>query len=153
MDITKATPKETGDMLKSRGVKPSVIRIRVMQYLLANRIHPNAETIYKALLREIPTLSKTSIYNTLKTLSSNGLVLEIMAKNGEVRFDGYPERHAHFMCTSCGMIRDVELKCASCRTTGLQDCKVENETVYFKGLCAECSGAPEVNAKKKGKKK
>lgn len=147
------TPKEIGDSLKARGVKPSVIRIRVMQYLLENKVHPNADVIYKVLLRDIPTLSKTSIYNTLKTLSSKGLILEVMTGAGEIRFDGYPERHAHFMCNECGVIMDVKLECETCSTPDLNGCKVMEQSIYLKGICAACAGGEKKNVKKTGRRK
>lgn len=140
------TPKEIGDTLRSKGVKPSVIRIRVMQYLLEHRAHPNVDTIYKFLIKEMPTLSKTSIYNTLKTFSSKGLVLEVMTGSGEILFDGYPERHAHFTCTECKKIVDVSLDCEMCKTHGLEGFTIMEQSVYLKGICGECS------EKKTGKK-
>jgi Fur family peroxide stress response transcriptional regulator len=138
MDNTKFSPKETGDKLKANGIKPSVIRIKVLQYLLENRVHPNADTIYKSLVKEIPTLSKTSIYNTLKTFGEKNVVLELSGSNGEVRYDGYTHRHAHFMCTDCGKIYDVKLGCVSCNSDELRNFRVAEESVYMKGTCPEC---------------
>jgi Fe2+ or Zn2+ uptake regulation protein len=144
----KITPGEAGERLKARGIKPSVIRIRVLQYLLENRIHPAADTIYRALIKEMPTLSKTSIYNTLKTLSSRGMILEIMTPAGEVRFDGYPARHAHFMCLYCGEIRDVGILCGPCKTSGMKGAEIMEEALYFKGRCAKCKGGKKGKSRK-----
>ncbi|EJX04128.1 iron uptake regulatory protein [gut metagenome] len=68
------------------GVKPSVQRIAIMDYLLKNRTHPTAEEIYSALVNLIPTLSKTTVYNTLKLFVEQGaaLMLTIDEKNSEV---------------------------------------------------------------------
>jgi Fur family ferric uptake transcriptional regulator/Fur family peroxide stress response transcriptional regulator len=132
------TTGETGDRLRAKGIKPSVIRIKVFQYLLENRIHPTVDTIYRALLKEIPTLSKTSIYNTLRALNSKGMIIEIMTPGGEIRYDGYPARHAHFMCLKCGVIKDVSLSCTSCLTPGTEGLKVTEEAIYLKGYCEKC---------------
>ncbi len=144
----KITPGEAGSRLKASGIKPSVIRIRVLQYLLENRIHPAADTIYRALIREIPTLSKTSIYNTLRTLASRGMILEIMTPAGEVRFDGYPARHAHFMCLYCGEIRDVGILCGPCKTRDLKGAEIMEEAIYFKGSCANCKDGKKTKGRK-----
>lgn len=149
MELSTLTPKEVSDLLKAKGVKPSVIRIKVMKYLLENRVHPNADMIYKTLIREITTLSKTSIYNTLKILASKGLILEVMTGNGEIRFDGYPDRHAHFMCTECGNIIDVRLDCNRCSTSDLNGCKVTEQSVYLKGICAVCGSEDRKSGKRK----
>lgn len=151
MEPAILTPKEIGDSLKAKGVKPSVIRIMVMQYLLENRVHPNADAIYKVLIKEIPTLSKTSIYNTLKTLSSKGLILEVLTHNGEIRFDGYPRRHAHFMCVECGSIMDAKLECETCRTPDLNGCRVTEQSIYLKGVCAICGSGEKKHVRKNGK--
>ena len=55
-----------GHYLKSKSIRPSLQRIRILEYLIKNRNHPTVEMIYNELLCEMPTLSKTTIYNTLK---------------------------------------------------------------------------------------
>ncbi len=139
MENTKFSPKETGDRLKSKGIKPSVIRIKVLQYLLENRAHPNADAIHRSLSREMPTLSKTSIYNALKLFSEKGMVTEIKGENGELRYDGYTNRHAHFLCTECGKLFDIDLECQACKSKDLIGSKITEESVYLKGLCASCN--------------
>ena len=62
MDI-KINPQE---YLQSYGIKPSLQRIAIMEYLIENRIHPTVEDIYEALYIKVPTLSKTTVYNTIK---------------------------------------------------------------------------------------
>ena len=55
---------KTYDYLLSFNVKPSVQRLAIMDYLLTHRTHPSIEEIYMALCDDIPTLSKTTVYNT-----------------------------------------------------------------------------------------
>jgi Fur family peroxide stress response transcriptional regulator len=66
--------KET---LKSKGIKPTIQRIRIYKYLTEHKTHPDVETIYNDLVKELPTISKTTIYNTLKEFAEKNLVLEI----------------------------------------------------------------------------
>lgn len=47
-------------------VKPSLQRIAIVEYLMENRIHPTADDIYHALCIQVPTLSKTTVYNTMR---------------------------------------------------------------------------------------
>ncbi len=54
-----------GNLLNA-GIKPSYQRIKIYEYIFNNNIHPTVDNIYKKLLKEIPTLSKTTVYNTLK---------------------------------------------------------------------------------------
>ena len=101
------TPKEITDYLKSHKIKPSLIRLKVMQYLMGTGGHPDVEAIHKSISREIPTLSKTSIYNTLKTFTSAGVVKEIMIEENEIRYDALTGRHGHFKCVVCGSLQTL----------------------------------------------
>ena len=56
----------TREYLLKYDIKPSVQRMVIMDYLMSHRIHPSADEIYNALYPTIPTLSKTTIYNTMK---------------------------------------------------------------------------------------
>ena len=71
------------DYLISYNIKPSVQRIAIMDYLLAHKTHPSIDEIYLALCKDIPTLSKTTVYNTLKLFVEHGaaLMLTIDEKN------------------------------------------------------------------------
>ena len=54
---------DIGNYLKKHNIKPSYQRMKIFQYLLDNHNHPTVDTIYRALCTEIPTLSKTTVYN------------------------------------------------------------------------------------------
>ncbi len=125
--------------LLSHKIKPSLIRIKVLEYLKSIREHPNAEKIYNKLSREIPTLSRTSIYNTLKLLTEKCVIKEIMIEEEEIRYDGINERHAHFKCIRCNKLFDIKLKCKSClEQADLNKVKILDEHIYFVGICKKC---------------
>jgi|DewCreStandDraft_4_1066084.scaffolds.fasta_scaffold21689_2 Fe2+ or Zn2+ uptake regulation protein len=133
------------ELLKYK-IKPSLIRIKVYEYLKRTREHPDAEKIYRVLAREIPTLSMTSIYNTLKVLTKNGAIKEIMIEEDEIRYDGYNERHAHFKCVNCGKLYDLKLKCKSCfDAIEIKKAKIFDEHIYFVGICDKCIKKGEKN--------
>ena len=54
------------EYLLDYNIKPSVQRIAIMDYLLKHQTHPCIDEIYMAVNKDIPTLSKTTVYNTLK---------------------------------------------------------------------------------------
>lgn len=60
------------EYLLSYNIKPSVQRIAIMDYLLKHHTHPCIDEIYLALCKDIPTLSKTTVYNTLKLFIEHG---------------------------------------------------------------------------------
>ena len=60
------------ETLSRYNIKPSPQRMAIMTYLLEHKTHPTIEEIYKSLSPDMPTLSKTTIYNTLKLFVENG---------------------------------------------------------------------------------
>ena len=73
-------------IFKNKGIKPSYTRVRIMEYLVANRSHPTADEIYNSLVGEIPTLSKTTVYNSMNAFVQAGLARVItIEETGEIR--------------------------------------------------------------------
>ncbi|MCX8093466.1 MAG: transcriptional repressor [Candidatus Goldbacteria bacterium] len=127
------------DELIKHNIKPSLIRIKVLEYLKSTKEHPNAEKIFKKLSKDIPTLSITSIYNALKLFVGKGVIKEIMIQEEEIRYDGANERHAHFKCIKCNKLYDLKLKCRSClEVTDLNKVKILDEHIYLVGICKKC---------------
>lgn len=76
--------KKLHQYLSGFGVKPSLQRLAIMEYLMTHRTHPTADEIFNALSPSMPTLSKTTVYNTLKLFAEQGAVLSL---------DIDPEKH------------------------------------------------------------
>ena len=123
-------------VLCENNVRPSVVRIGVLNYLLSNRTHPPADEIYKALEENIPTLSKTSVYNTLKLLSEKDIIKVIEIDPQQIRYDGYTGFHGHFRCDNCSMIYDLDLKEPKEDPEGFF---VKHKEVYYYGTCNKCA--------------
>lgn len=51
---------EAYDKLVAVGIRPSLQRLAIMDYLLHHPIHPTIDDVYQALCKEVPTLSKTT---------------------------------------------------------------------------------------------
>jgi Fur family transcriptional regulator, peroxide stress response regulator len=129
---------DTLEILKSHDVKPTVVRMKVYEYLITERNHPTADTIYKSLISEIPTLSKTSVYNTMELLQSRNLVQAITIEENETRFDADVSHHGHFKCTSCGAVHDFHVDLSDAGHGLPAGFTVHERHVYYKGVCDEC---------------
>lgn len=127
--------------LQAHGIKPSLQRMAVMTYLIEHRTHPTADEIYTALHPSIPTLSKTTVYNTLKLLTEKGAALQLTIDERNCCFDADTSPHAHFLCTRCGRVYDMKLnqaeliKCA-CVPDNFQ---TEDAQLYLRGCCPKCA--------------
>ena len=123
--------------LSGYGIRPSVQRIAIMRYLLKNRTHPTVDEIFEALKDQIPTLSKTTVYNTLKLFVENGAALYIGIDEKNARFDGYVDPHAHFRCKKCGQIIDLPMDIENFLPNNFSG-DIEETYFYLKGICEDC---------------
>ena len=102
-------PKSVNTIIErfnEKNIRLTPQRISVYQYLLDNRIHPTVDNVYTHLKKSNPSLSKTTIYNTVDALSSAGLIRTIIANEGEARLDAFTDFHGHFFCDKCGLVTD-----------------------------------------------
>ncbi len=130
--------RDLEQLLKMHNIKPSHHRIRVYQYLLDHRNHPTVDMIYKDLLNEIPTLSKTTLYNTLSLFVERGITQLITIEEIETRYDADVSLHGHLKCNQCGQIYDIRLDISQLDLHGLEKFEVSESHIYFKGICPIC---------------
>lgn len=124
--------------LKKRNIQISYQRLKVIEYLMNNQCHPTVERIFSDLQSEIPTLSKTTVYNTLKMLVDEGLARMITIEDNETRYDIITENHGHFKCEACGQIYNFDVDFDSLGCDDLEGFKILDKGVYFKGICPRC---------------
>ena len=129
------------DRLVKYGIKPSVQRIAIMDYLMTHHTHPTADEVYMALCDSIPTLSKTTVYNTLKLFVEQQAALMLTINDKNVHFDGDTSLHSHFFCRRCGKVYDLPYsgKKREARELDIEGHAVEEIHHYYKGVCKECS--------------
>lgn len=129
------------EMLSGHGISPTPQRMAIFESIRSRRDHPTVDMLYDDLHEELPTLSRTTVYSTMRLLAANGLVLEIRTEDGELRYDGTTDFHAHFKCRHCGGLFDLEAPVPHrhfvAMPTGF---RVDEEELTYFGLCPECSG-------------
>ena len=124
--------------IKQKGINLSHQRLKVLEYLYQNQCHPTVEEIFTGLHKEMPTLSKTTVYNTLRILVGAGLVRIINIEDNETRYDIIVENHGHFKCESCGTIYNFRIDVDLLISEDLNSFKIDDKNVYFKGVCPRC---------------
>lgn len=124
------------ERLRELGIRPSPQRLAVYSYLLSHPVHPTADTIYQAIIASQPSLSRTTIYNTLKLLVREKAVSTVIIEDGELRFDADLRPHAHFKCRICGRVYDLfdlpEQKIPALPSPAF---KVEEIHICYRGIC------------------
>ena len=122
-----------------RGIRPSMQRLAIMDYLINHPIHPTIDDVYQALSNKVPTLSRTTVYNTLRMLSENQAAQMITIDEHRVCYDGNVESHVHFYCKKCGKIIDLFGEQAP-KLEGEKTVEgniIQEEQLYYKGICAK----------------
>ncbi len=132
------TIEDLKQFLLARKIQPSIHRIKILEYLSKNFVHPTADVIYQALNDEIPTLSKTTVYNTLKLFLEHGIVIDLTIDGTEVRYDINTTPHSHFKCVKCGAIYDIEIPESIKKPEEIDGHKISGMQIYTYGICKKC---------------
>lgn len=131
---------QTHNFLIQKNIKPSVQRTAVMEFLLNNKIHATVDEIYMALSPDMPTLSKTTVYNTLDLLVKNGAAQMLLIDEKNARYDADTSNHGHFFCESCGKVFDVfNLQPEIFKIPEHPTFKIKSVEISYKGICKNCS--------------
>ena len=128
-------------LLNEKAIKPTYQRLKVLDYMAKNiGNHPTAEMIYAELIKEIPTISMTTVYNTLSAFLEKDLINGVTITGTEVRYDLNVESHHHFLCKKCNKIIDVDVPCQFAEKQGklIDGHRIEEIHGYFKGTCKNC---------------
>jgi Fur family peroxide stress response transcriptional regulator len=127
-------------LFQSKEIKPTVQRLRIFEYLSKEVNHPAVETIYENILKEIPTISKTTVYNTLNLFLEKRLISAVIITGTEIRYDIEVQPHHHFLCKKCGKIINLDVHCpiSDGKVNIVQGNLIEEVHGYFKGICKDC---------------
>ena len=126
---------------KKHGVKATHQRVEIMRELASTEDHPDAESVYRRVKGRIPTISLDTVYRTLRLLEDNGVISRVGFPRDRARFDANTERHHHFVCSKCGLVRDFyseEIDRLRAPEEATQMGCVDSIYVELRGCCREC---------------
>jgi len=128
------------EYLNHHGIKPSLHRIKIYEYLKTRDIHPTVDEIYQDMVHDIPTLSKTTVYNTLRLFVDKKIASMITIEEHEARYDADTHIHGHFKCKVCDKIYDFDLDTNFANTDShtLNHFQIDEKHLYYKGVCKHC---------------
>lgn len=124
-------------LFKEKNFRATPQRIAVYKYVYGHRTHPDAAQIYKSVLKNNPSFSKTTVYNALRSLCESGFLIPVTIDGVKTHYDANVNFHGHFICTECGGIYDFEVPEPIGK--GLGGFAVERKDVYYSGLCLNCN--------------
>lgn len=80
----------------------------ILEAIGNNCHHPTVEQIHASLLDHHPSLSLSTVYETLDVFIRNGLCRRITGAGDCMRVDGTPQDHDHAICWVCRAIFDID---------------------------------------------
>jgi Fur family ferric uptake transcriptional regulator len=107
--------------------------------------HATARDIYEDARRLRPGIGFTTVHRGLARLHELGYVLKLdVSGEGSAMYEPASETHAHFRCTACGAVEDVDFTCGPATRARLEashGLAIRDESVTFTGLCRSCRAA------------
>lgn len=151
-------PKKLEDRLdrfrqgcREAGLKVTHQRLEIFREVATSVEHPDAETVFQAVRRKLPTVSLDTVYRTLWTMIDLGLLTSLGPDQRRVRFDANLDAHHHFICSRCGKTVDffhpafdqLRPPPAVARVGHVERLQVE-----CRGICKACAKKPSSSSRK-----
>ena len=131
------------DVCRNSGMKLTHQRMEIFREVAQTEDHPDVLKVYQGVRKRMPIMSLDTVYRTLWMLKDLGLITTRGASQERTRFDANLDRHHHFVCVRCGLMRDFysdkfdELNLPeSVNSFG----SVVTTQVEVKGVCLKCAG-------------
>jgi Fe2+ or Zn2+ uptake regulation protein len=130
-----------GGIMKQRPRTRETRQRRVVyQTIKDTQSHPTADWIFEQVRMSVPKISLGTVYRNLSVLKDEGLIREIFGNDRRAHYDALTEPHAHFICSECGGIWDIQskVKIDWRSLKELVGCEVAERRIEFEGSCAAC---------------
>jgi len=127
---------------RRQGMKVTHQRLEIVRELATSGEHPDAETVYQAVCRRVPSISRDTVYRTLATLEVEGLIRKVSPLVEKARYDANTDHHHHFICTVCGLVRDFyseDLDSLAIPKSVEALGQIESAQVEVRGICSACT--------------
>ncbi|MGW5666020.1 Fur family transcriptional regulator [Streptomyces sp. NPDC003758] len=128
--------------LRKAGMRVTAPRMAVLMAVSDSPGHLDAEALRERAQRVTGGLSLQATYNVLRALTDAGLIRCTQIAGHPARYEvENHDNHHHFVCRSCGAIRDVEcaVGAAPCMEPQLpKEYAVQEAAVTFWGVCPDC---------------
>lgn len=108
--------------------------------------HATTRDIFAAVARRRPGIGYSTVYRALDRLCALGLIAQVRVPGGtSAVYEPARTGHAHFLCTTCGRVDDVEYVLAPAELQALaaaHDVEVREAMLTLRGTCARCRASP-----------
>lgn len=113
---------------------------QAIEALLATMGHATNSELLFELRKTYPSLSATTVHRATSRLAARGsIAIAPSSRDGSICYDADVIPHDHFVCTSCGMLRDTDIKdkVTPILESSMDDCHISGR-LTIGGLCKNC---------------
>jgi Fe2+ or Zn2+ uptake regulation protein len=105
--------------------------------------HATAQEVFLRARQLRPGIGFTTVHRGLARLHELGHVLKLdITGEGSAMYEPATEAHAHFRCTGCGIVADVDYASDAATRADIESrlgLAIRSESITFTGLCRACS--------------
>ena len=117
-------------------------RESIYKCICSTHSHPSAEWIYNQLKPVQPELSLSTVYRNLLQFKKDGLIRNVCTVDGQERFDANTNDHAHFICSKCSSVLDLDIPFLENKIADFiseySSSDFESCEVILRGICEDC---------------
>lgn len=124
--------------LEQHGVSATIQRVKILEFLDKHRIHPTADQVFQGIKDQMVSLSKATVYNTLRLFAENNIVTEMTIFDNTTRYEYNTDNHIHFRCSVCDQIIDIEKHHSIYSKEFIDGHKITDYHVSMRGICKDC---------------
>jgi Fe2+ or Zn2+ uptake regulation protein len=142
------TPDATGveeraDLLRRHDLKVTPQRLAILEVLVeAEDTHPTAEEVHAALQATHPTVSLSTVYDTLSRFEELEIVDTFHVGDGATRYEWANEPHVNVVCVDCREVVDVDTPKVTDLVDDVEDrskFSLAEQPVELRGRCSACA--------------
>ncbi len=127
--------------LRSNGLSVTAQRLALLDAVHSHP-HATADDLHQAVVAELASVSRQSVYNGLSALTETGIVRRIQPAGSSALYEArVGDNHHHVICRYCGEVADVDCAvgqrpCLSASNPG--GFAIDEAEVIYWGLCPTC---------------
>jgi Fur family ferric uptake transcriptional regulator len=135
------------DFIKSKALRRTPQRERVLDVFLSVEKHVSVDELYKLVKRRHPDIGYTTVYRTMRLLSETGLCNEVDFGDGILRYEHKynHSHHDHLVCTECGCFIEVsqpQIEQLQDRLAKKHNFVPTDHRLHIYGVCKKCRQVP-----------
>ena len=101
------THQALANKLRAAGIGPTPQRLHIAEVMLKAPRHLSADQVLSTINRGDASVSKATVYNTLRLFTERGLLSEIVVDPGRIFYDSRVAPHHHFYNPDTGELTDI----------------------------------------------